>query len=311
MVPAVSAWYGAERPVAYAGAADCSVWQATKTDPQVDLYFHSDAWQKLASGDWATADNPVGVENEIRNGVDQRFGDLECNPYSSTRPERRIAPARFAPRTGRGWTLRPRLPAQARGARNADGHMAVLQPNGLALETFATIRMSNGDVVCGFASYTDPTGSGDGRANGRRASMISSYVGVLSGGEPTTGIDHVMAVALGPEALAPTISYPALAFDSDCSDYGGAVPMGAQLAISPGVGIARADFQSEPGWRLALAAQNYGCIVVDRAGPGALIFCSATGAAELPAWDRAIATDLGWLVSQLMIAETEPLDKAA
>ena len=147
--------------------------------------------------------------------------------------------------------------------------MAVTQPNGSVVETYATIVLSSGQVVALSYAITSPTGLGDGWQNGQTASMLPNYAGLINDDEITAGIKHAMAITVPAQSLAARIAYPAYAFDRDAMTaippYGGAIPMGSRLALPPSVPVSSLGLYTAEGIAIATAAKTYGFIVVDRA----------------------------------------------
>lgn len=304
---ALSGWFGDDTQH-WKGGADCAVHIADASDPLVSVWFHPENWDALSRGDWRHSGNSTEVEAEIRKGITDSFEGYEINPYSSAAPFGFSQPQGAKRRTEGFWSTRAHVPANALPAKNPDSHMAVLQPNGWVLETLATICLANGDIVCGFASYTDPTGVGDGRSGGRRASLVPNYAGILLDHELNTGdIRHAIALAAGPEILAREILYPALALDRDPDDYAGNLPMGCLLAIPEKIDLKEIGFKTMAGFAIAVAAQRHGCYVVDRASPGCLIFCTETAAFDGTPYSGEMADDLKQVRNLLhMVSPPQP-----
>ncbi len=292
-VPAMSTW---------PGALGASMWQATNIDPVVTLYFHPDAWINVAQGKWKRSGNTAAVEQEIRAGMDQKWAGYQGNPYSTTDPAGYAMPSGFRTRESYPWSLQAHVPVGAVPPPDADGHMAVFQPNGSVLELIAPIRLSNGDIVSVFASYTDPAGDGTGMSDGRRASMLPNYAGLLRDGELTSGhISHALAIALGPEALSKSVVWPAAAMDRNPTDYIGTIPMGALLAIAPGTDLRTLSLRTAAGRTIATAAQEYGMYVVDRTGPRYFLIATETRVSDVPGWNTELETDLKMIRDNLQI----------
>jgi hypothetical protein len=243
-----------------------TVQRAQPTDPVVGIYYHPDAWSKVASGAWQRWGNTPAVEAEIRRGMTQTWAGYEGNMYSTVDPLGYQMPAIYKRRQDPYWSLTAHVPATAL-----------------------------------FASYTDPTGDGTGSAHGRRASMVPAYGGVIRRGELAYGrIDHALCLALGPEALAREIRWPATAMDRNPTDYAGTLPMGTLLALPPNVDV-DALARTREGRIVARAAQRYGAYVVDRSGPRAFVLCTEHGAEDVPLYSAALESDLRWIRDALQI----------
>lgn len=270
-----------------------SVHQAKSSDPVVSLYYHPDAWEKVSTGTWKRWGNSVQVEAQIRAGMTQTWAGYDANQYSTTDPNGFTLPPVFKRREDPYWSLTAHVPIDALPPPDADGLMAVFQPNGKVLELIAAIRLSNGDLVSLFASYTDPFSDGAGTANGRRASMVPSYAGVIRRGELASGrIEHALCLALGPEALAHEIRWPAIAMDRNPIDYRGTIAMGTLLALPAALDVDQLGLHTREGRVVAEAAQEYGLFVVDRSGPRAFVLCTEQGAADVPAYSSTLESDL-------------------
>jgi hypothetical protein len=266
---------------------------ARPSDPVVAIHYHPDAWAKVSTGEWKRWGNSAAVEAEIRAGMSQTWAGHEGNPYSTTDPAGFRLPAVYKRRQDPYWSLDAHVPADALPPPDPDGLMAVVQPNGMVLELIAAIRLSDGDLVSLFASYTDPSSLGAGTAHGRRASMVPSYAGVIREGELASGrIEHALCLALGPEALAREIRWPATAMDRNPSDYAGPLAMGTLLALPPGLNLDGLGLQTREGRTVAAAAQRYGMYVVDRSGPRAFVLCTERSASDVPAWSQRLEADL-------------------
>lgn len=259
--------------------ANVAIFFATEADPVVAVRWVADTWTPVETGAWSRFGNPPAVEAAIRDAAEDT-NPYPGNPYSTQRAELRWdsipsgLPAEFArwrQPAGRG-PLRVRVPAGALPPTDGDGHTVVVQPDGRALEMYAAVLLSSGDWVSQTYSFTDALGGlGTGAENGRRASMVPSYAGVVTDADLAAGrIEHALALLVPAGLLAPDFVPPALAFDSD-PDYGGALPMGARLALPAELGpnpAAALGLRTELGRVLARAAQEYGLYVVDRGGEG-------------------------------------------
>lgn len=270
-----------------------AVYRARESDPVITLYYHRDAWVKVARGEWRRWGNGAAVEAEIRAGMTQTWDGYEGNMYSTTDPNGFRMPAVYKRRQDPYWSLQAHVPADAVPPPDADGLMAVYQPNGTVLEMIAPIRLSNGDYVSVFASYTDPEGDGTGTAHGRRASMVPVYGGLIREGELTQGrIDHALCLGVGPEALAREVRWPATAMDRNPTNYSGTLPMGTLLALPPDLSDEALGLRTREARVVADAARRYGMYVVDRSGPRAWLICTEFGARDIPSYSSTMESDM-------------------
>ncbi|MEK6794519.1 MAG: hypothetical protein AABZ39_07065 [Spirochaetota bacterium] len=153
---------------------------------------------------------------------------------------------------------------------DSDGQLAIWQPDGKVLEVYCAVVCKNGDIIGTMAGFTDPVSDGSGLENGRTASLIPNYAGLIREGEVTAGvIDHALSCTFPPNLLTTQAVYPAMAFDMN-DRYKGPVPMGSLLAIPLSADLSAMKL-SAGGRIIAEAAQRYGIYVVDRGGAGLTI----------------------------------------
>jgi hypothetical protein len=278
------------------------------------LLYNAGAWLMVASGRWARSGNSSATERAIRASSTDHF-PFPGNVFSTTDALAWKLPPSFNqirnPDTGPAWFW---FPKDAVPSPGPDGHMAVMQPDGRVIETYATIILSDGTVVALSYSVTDPAGRGDGWQNGQTASMIPCYTGLIEDREAIRdGIDHAMAITIPARLLAPRAVYPAFAFDRDAltgtPPYSGTIPMGGLLALPPDLNLATLRISTMEGRRIAQAAQNYGLIVVDRGGEGITLRVRRNGTPRDPALHRfspALRSDLGEIFAHVrLVTETD------
>jgi hypothetical protein len=204
-------------------------------------------------------------------------------------------------RASYGYRYQVRMPADVCPSSDTDGQLAIFQPDGWVLNTYATVVMSNGNIITDMASYSYAKGDGTGYWNGRRASMIPAYAGLIRKREIANGkISHAVALVMSPDVLKEQAIWPAYAFDR-LSGYSGTLPMGALLAIPASVDINSLGLTTN-GKILARAVQDYGAYVVDRGGVGGMAFQAEFGNSEIR-WNgdikdlQIIARHLKWVVN--------------
>jgi hypothetical protein len=182
-----------------------------------------------------------------------------------------------------------RMPVGACPSPDSDSFMAVFQPDGWVIDIFATVVTSRGSVLGTMASTIDAHGDGTGWWNGRRASMLPSFAGLIRAGELATGrIPHALAVQVPARLLTEQAVWPAYAFDRNAG-YSGLLPMGTLLAIPAAIDIERLGL-STAGKVIARAAQDYGVYIVDRGGSG-INFMAELGDPDIR-WER--STEPAW-----------------
>ncbi len=172
------------------------------------------------------------------------------------------------------------IPEGAVPSPDVDGLIAILQPNGMTLDCINAVVCSNGDIVCSMASYVDTSGEGTGLSNGRRASLIPSFAGLIRDGEISSGdIKHALVCLMSATVLKEEALWPAFAWDTNAG-YTGSLPMGALLAIPRDINIESIGLTAN-GKCLAKALQNYGVYVADRGGPGGMSLLAELNARDL------------------------------
>jgi hypothetical protein len=284
-----------------------SIYSAQSSDPVVQLYFNPDAWTNIANGAWLNSGNSPAVEAAIMAGSSTTW-PTTWNQYSTADVTgvTQVAPSSYHSQQSNYWSATPNVPATAVPAFGADGHMTVFQPNGWALETMGTIRLSNGNIACMYASYTWPGSNGTGYQNGRRASMVPNYAGLIRNGELASGtIAHALAVSLPENAIKRQINWPAYAVDMSNS-YSGAVPYGALLALPPSLNISTLGLTTPLGSAIANAAKTYGMYVVDATAPGTFIVDTEVAASDLPGWSGPEQADLTAIIKALQLVAFTP-----
>lgn len=246
------------------------VYQTDEQSRTARLFIHPPALWRLRHTEEITATgNPAAIEEQLR-AASTLQNKFPANFYSTTvqsPPGKRTFPTGIQD-IHTAWRNDIRVPALPFSASpDTDGHIAIWQPDGRVLEVYGAVICQNGDVIGTMASFTDPSGDGSGKANGRCASLIPNYAGLIREGEVAGGsIDHALACTFPPALLTCEVVYPAVAFDMS-DRYQGTVPMGALLALPASLDLA--SLQLSPGALvIARAAQRYGIYVVDRGGEG-------------------------------------------
>jgi hypothetical protein len=257
-----------------------ALYAATPSDRTGTLYFSMDTWSMLHRG-MPNAGNPPDVENSLRMRASPE-PLYPANPYStvvagSADP---VWPMDYHRAIDPYYSRTFSIPGGARPSPDSDGYISVLQPNGWVLDAYAAVVLANGDIVCMMASYVDSAGKGTGWSNGRRASMLPSFAGLIRPGELSSGaIPHVLAGMASPTLLREEARWPAWAFDMRAG-YSGSLPMGALLAIPGTVDIGQLPLTAQ-GKVLARCLQDFGMYIVDRCGNGGLIVLADLNAPDI------------------------------
>ena len=244
---------------------------STADDPtvpvRVNTSWENSNWRLLASGK-PNCHNTAKDEQAIVDRLRTSRQVFPANPWSTLSPVKTDwqLPASYHSAAA-DFRARVHLRAGACPSPDTDGLMANFQPDGWVLDTYATIVLGNGEIISdGVASFVDAKADGTGWWNGRRASMLPSFAGLIRNGEIAAGrIPHALAMIMATRLLARQAAWPALAFDRDSASYAGPLPMGALLAIPPTVAIETLGL-TKTGRILARAAQDYGVYIVDSTG---------------------------------------------
>lgn len=253
-----------------------AIYKSDKNTPLHSVFYNSDAWNNVASGEWKRFGNRPEVEAVIRATSRPKFPE-SGNVFSSQSGFAWRLPDQYARRQNPEHPpARFRFPSGIRPPEGTDGHVAVWQPDGTVFEGYATIALSDGDLVCLTYGVTRANGNGDGAANGVTASMIPDYAGLLRDKEVATGrVEHAISIKVPGNLLKADFVYPAYAFDRDAligpQPYDGEIPMGARLALPANLKVSALNLKTEFGHTVATAGQRYGFIIVDRGGEGITI----------------------------------------
>jgi hypothetical protein len=264
----------------YHGHWTCAVYVARKTDRVGRLFFRSDMWKKLGQG-LPNSGNPLTVEESLRRGAAEN-PPSPANYYSTVTPGSSKAswPRDFHRATDFYYSQTFHIPVGAAPSPDSDGQIAIFQPNGWVLDCYAAVVLANGDIVCGMASYVNAMGEGTGWSNGRRASMLPSFAGLLRDGEIASGdIKHALVCQISRLVLGETALWPASAWDTNAR-YRGSLPMGALLAIPRDIKVDALPLTAS-GKVLAQALQNYGVYVADRGGEGGMTILAELRARDI------------------------------
>jgi hypothetical protein len=275
---------------------------STDADPLIEVLVNTSwpmsNWKLLASGK-PNCGNTMQDEAAVMDYVRASRDRFQANPWSTLSPTEKnwVLPTLYHEAI-RDFPAKVRLKSGSCPSPDTDGLMADFQPNGFVLDTYATIVLANGNIVSGgVASLIDARGDGTGWWNGRRASMLPSFAGLIRKGEIAAGrIPHAMAMVMSSRMLVRRAVWPAFAFDRNSDTYAGTLPMGALLAIPAGVNINESGLTTT-GKLLARAAQDYGVYVVDSTNsPGATLLAELNDPEiRWPGWHN----DVAILVHQL------------
>ena len=286
------------------GGGNVSIYYAQATDPLVGVLYNANTWYDVYTGAWARSGNSAAVEKQIL-ASSSTINPIPGNPYSTQKAALywNSKPVSGLPAVYNKWTqtseLYMHVPAGALPTSSSDGQTVIIQPDGTAVELYSPVELSTGQWVSEMFSTTNAvSGTGTGVDNGRTASMVENYAGVLRDTDVTSGvISHALALAVPPAMLKAAFTGPATAFDSGSSDYSGTVAMGSHLGLAPTVNIATLGLTTTLGMEIAKAAQTYGMYVVDRGGSGiSLITQNAPTSGSLESYSNATAADVAIIV---------------
>jgi hypothetical protein len=168
-----------------------------------------------------------------------------------------------AVRVGEKFSIR--IPADTVTTGGTDKHVTIIQPNGYtAYDAFKLEKVHSTLWRAQVVVVTDLRASGQGE--GVRAARVPAIAGLIRSHEVAAKrIPHALAVGIPTEMLKRGHVWPAVAQDSNASNYVGTVPMGSLFAIPASVDINALGLTAE-GKALAKALQDYGAYVVDQSG---------------------------------------------
>lgn len=294
------------------------VWVAQASDPLVNVLFCISAYNQQAynGGPWAPTGNGTTIDNQIRAASTNAFP---------------VGTARYTYSTnstaGSGWTipsgvsvvanpsngsaLQVRCPTGVIPCPDSDGHMAVYQPNGTMIETYASFILADGTIACSNMNVNSTNSRMDGFQGGMTATMIPNYAGLIRQYDVTSGtIAHAMTIVVpGTTLVANTVTYPAITFDRNSSGYAGTLPQGTRygLPFSINVNTVR-SWSTTQGLMLAVAAQNYGFITCDRGGGGVTVKCAygMTDTNYNGHVNNGLASDLAFIMQHVQVVTNPP-----
>lgn len=284
-----------------AGGGNVAIYYAQATDPVVAVLYNPNTYAEVSAGAWLRSGNTAAAEQQILS-TSSATNPLPGNPYSTdvvgeawnTTPSG--LPATYDSWSqGAGQTLYIHVPAGALPTNSADGQTVIIQPDGTAIELYAPIVLSSGTWVSSMFSATNAaTASGTGADNGRTASMIENYAGVLRDTDVTSGaINHALALVVPQSMLQAAVTGPALTFDTNSAGYTGTLPMGAHLALPASLDLTALHLQTALGLEIAQAAKTYGQFIVDTGGTGISIVTQNTPTSPaLATYSTALQSDL-------------------
>ncbi|MEI8207706.1 MAG: hypothetical protein WCG16_00775 [Methylococcales bacterium] len=278
----------------YADRWTSSIVIASSSDPVVGLEFTPGSgslstWTFLNQGG-LNCGNPISTTQFLVAAASPQL-IFDGNYYSTTTANQIwTLPNQFSPSSS-NFNSTFNLPSGACPSPDSDGLLSAFQPDGRVVDIYAAVVISNGTVLCTMASWIDAHGDGTGWWNGRRASMLPSFAGLIRTGELSAGlIPHALAIQAPGAMLKPQAVWPAYAFDRNYSNYSGSLPMGSLLAIPANVDITKLGL-SPQGLIIAHAAQDYGVYIVDQGG-GGITFLAQLGDPEIR-WNGT-ATTIPW-----------------
>lgn len=234
------------------------------------VYIHdSTLWNKRSKNEVGCNHNSEAIEDALRS-ASRSTNSFPANYYATIEPSppgKRLFPLGIRD-IHAAWRKTIFVPdGKFTPSPDTDGQIAIWQPDGLVFEAYCAVVCDNGDIICTAASFTDPASDGSGLQNGRCASLIPNYAGLIRAGEVNAGeIPHALACTFPADLLSPRAVYPAAAFDMN-DGYKGTVPMGSLIAIPLSVDLSALDLPPKT-LVIARAAQRFGIYVVDRGGAG-------------------------------------------
>ncbi len=283
-----------------------AIYYARNSDPVEQVLFNAHTRTLVKQKVVRRWGNPPSVEQRILD-LSSEVNPFPANQYSTTKAGLHRLPAFYNAWVQKG-PVYIHVPRNAVPPPSSDGNMVVIQPNGTAMEMYSAIRFSSGPIVSSMFSFTPALGGmGEGYENGRSASMIEVYAGVIRDLDVISGqIRHALAVAAPPSLLKAGYVSPAAAFDSNSSKYAGTLPIGSHLALPSTLNLNSLGLLSNFGKKLASASQTYGMYIVDQGGAGlSLVVQSNPTSSVLSRESSAVQHDIDKIVHNLKLV-TQP-----
>ena len=278
-----------------------AIYYAQTSDPLVPVLYNPETYSMVAGGEWLRTGNTSAVEQQIL-ATSSATDPIPGNPYSTSvagltwNSTSSGLPADYNQWVqGAGQTLYVYAPSGITPTASSDGQTVIIQPDGMAIELYSPIVLSTGQIVSSAFSATNAlSGSGTGADNGRTASMIENYAGVLRDVDVTSGtIDHALAIVVPQSMLTAAVTGPAIAFDANSTGYTGSLAMGSHLALPSTLDLNSLDLQTALGKEIAQAAQTYGEFIVDTGGSGiSIVTQNDPTSAALNTWSSTLQSDL-------------------
>jgi hypothetical protein len=269
-------------------AAGLSVAGAVPTAPAAPRPFAPDSvWNRALAAD-APLDPrsaelstafvaDIAAQQQRRTGPWIQTTDSSTPVYTVRRDQRRTRVVldvrqRYARTLQRAFRAVP-LPADARPASGADGHLTVWQPSTDSLWEFWGLRREAGRWRAAWGGamrrvsrspgyFTRASWRGANTHWGATATSLPLLAGLIRIHELRRGrIDHALAICV-PDARAGVFAWPAQRTDGSLQ-RADALPEGARLRLDPALDIGALHLP--PAARaIAVAAQRYGLIIRDR-----------------------------------------------
>lgn len=257
LIPNLSSWESTRSSI--------PIYNATKSDPQVNILYNANSSTNLYNGTWKSNNNTTGVETSITSGSSSTFPD-DSATYSSQVHGSLVKPEYYNKLVNSPKKIY--CPSNVVPERGADSHLVIYQPDGTFIDLYGAIILSSGDIVCLYYIKGNPSLAGDGWTNGTTASMLPSHAGVIKQSDIDKGsIDHAIRVTIPANLLVYDWLYPAYSFDRN-TVYSGLLPMGSRLALDSSKSVASLGLGTTQGTMIATAAKKYGFIVCDSNGGG-------------------------------------------
>jgi hypothetical protein len=283
-----------------------AIYFAHATDPIRQVLFNPETWQKVASGAWRRSGNSTAVEQQILR-TSSAANPFPANYYSTAKPGSHWNTGGL-PLSYHAWKqigpVYVHVPPGAVPPPSSDGHMVVIQPDGQAMEAYSAISLSTGQIVASMFSFTPAlSGLGVGQENGRTASMVEDYAGIIRDSDATAeSISHALATLAPAALLKRAFTGPALTFDSNSTTYAGPLPMGSHLAVPHGLDLSSLGLQTSLGRKLAAAAQTYGMFIIDQGGSGVTLVTQANAESpELGSYSSGVQHDVDVIFRNVML----------
>ncbi len=222
---------------------------------------------------WSIWNMPIGDKATFGGGLPNGYntGIVQSDTWTVATYVAKESDPTVTVNTDENGSVSLKVPSGTNSSGDADGAVAIIQPDGKTGYEFYDFKPSGGSYRAMLYSKVDLTGTGQGTGY-PRASQASALGGLVRSSDWSKGeIADALAISIDRGALKNCgWVWPAISMDEGAScnsTYKGSVPFGSMIALPPSVNINGLGL-SKDGLMIAKAFQNYGGYIVDSSDSG-------------------------------------------